>query len=1484
MTREDARETILSHLRTHGKATNLDLIDRLDGDESLFRRVRESLILNDLVDDHKGAGLIYVGTGNGDVGDPPDDSETAIDGSEANPAEPSEEGRPQTVFLSYGREDATRLAQRLKAALEADGHTVWMDQSEIRAGRYWQWKIERAIDSTDITVAVLSPHAVRRPEGICLDEISYARYGGTPIVPVMGISCKPPLGIYRLDWVDMQGWEQQTGRFERALAKLREALRRGPEGLSVEGTHADLFGQLQPIDFGPELSRLQRGFTGRDWVVAAVEEWLSDPDGAPAFLLTGDPGAGKSAIMARLTQKLPQVAALHFCRAENSQTLRPEAFVRSVAAQLATQLPSYAEALRSVLTLPNALDEEPDALFKNLIINPLAAASTDEEPLSLLVDGLDEAVQHGTQTGPSIPRLVGSFLGELATMTCRVRLVLSSRPVPGALRHVQGRSKLLALQASALENRADLEDFVSGRLEQIRGALKQAGTDAPTVTAWLTERADGNFLYAEQALLGIESGRLDPSDPDAFPAGLVGLYASQFERLFPGTTGVASYETELRPLLSVLVAAREPLTAEQVAEALGAVGQADAAGLDPMDPAFTVRQRMTQLAAQYPEREGRYVPFHASVTEWLSGETGHAATDAMTYAVSRKAGHRMLAVAGKTKWDDKGTGTDLPVYFLRYLPSHLLEAEQWEEAYDLLTTLGYVEAKAEAGYVDDLAADLMATAQAAPKDCSAKGRILRVLGQAIEYEMGFLRRHPECVFQVCWNRGWWYDAEETSHFFEAAGPGHLPPWEKDGSKAQSVLESWKTAYGSRTWIRRLVPPNDLYSPRGSILRGHTDVVEHVCWSPNGDQLISVSRDGTARLWNLSGSEKGERSLLDDEWLTCVSWSPSGAHVGIGARDGSVHILNADGLETVRNFRADDRISSLSWSLDGRFIAASSHDSNVYVLAVSSPESEVLTGHQRWVHDVEWHPSSPRIASASRDGTVRIWDLSKRPDSSLRSRVLYGHQHRVRCVRWHPFLDQLASCSDDGTVRIWDTGLLQVRAVLDNHDDRVSDIKWSPNGDNIASSSYDRKVRLWDTSDAPYLLDVLDGHDDWVLGLDWSPDGRSLVSSSRDRTARIWDLEKRCQTALRGHERELISASWNPNGNSVITASKDGTLRHWRTPFFAEPLIYRGHSDTLRSVSPDPRSLRLASVSRDRTVRVWTVDNTPNLSIYREHSGRVRHAAWRPSGGEIATSSRDGTVHVWNPQSLVTTSILQGGRAGIRFLAWAPEGDYLAGAGYDGTVRIWAPDLDVSPLILLGHEKMVRHIAWSPEGDCVASASRDCTAWMWNLNDVSSSCRLEGHTNGVIQVSWSPDGRYLASMSWDNSVRVWSRSGTLSCVLEKHTDRVYRVEWSLEENRLITTSFDGTRRIWCLDTGQEISLQHIAHSSSALPEVWKGRDLECHSYSSETRITMQGPRTETFWFEESGFDDLVSMPISPLTWAAYSGFSTTVFALENPPLP
>ena len=66
------------------------------------------------------------------------------------------------LFLSYGRRDAAELAHRLNVDLEALGYEVWQDARDIRAGKEWEQQISDGLRSTQVVIALLSPHAVRR--------------------------------------------------------------------------------------------------------------------------------------------------------------------------------------------------------------------------------------------------------------------------------------------------------------------------------------------------------------------------------------------------------------------------------------------------------------------------------------------------------------------------------------------------------------------------------------------------------------------------------------------------------------------------------------------------------------------------------------------------------------------------------------------------------------------------------------------------------------------------------------------------------------------------------------------------------------------------------------------------------------------------------------------------------------------------------------------------------------------------------------------------------------------------------------------------------------------------------------------------------------------------------------------------------------------------------------------------------------------------
>ncbi len=127
-----------------------------------------------------------------------------------------------------------------RADLEKLGYEVWQDTRQIRAGEKWDDQIVDGLRSTQVVIALLSPHAVRRSsdpnspdkvDSVCLDELTFARFATlpTPIVPVMAIPYEPPFQVFRLDYVSLTKWmhsedEYRLG-FERLFAGIGNLVR-----------------------------------------------------------------------------------------------------------------------------------------------------------------------------------------------------------------------------------------------------------------------------------------------------------------------------------------------------------------------------------------------------------------------------------------------------------------------------------------------------------------------------------------------------------------------------------------------------------------------------------------------------------------------------------------------------------------------------------------------------------------------------------------------------------------------------------------------------------------------------------------------------------------------------------------------------------------------------------------------------------------------------------------------------------------------------------------------------------------------------------------------------------------------------------------------------------------------------------------------------------------------------------------------------------
>src|SRR6266436_4641089 len=167
-------------------------------------------------------------------------------------------------------------------------------------------------------------------------------------------------------------------------------------------------------------------------------------------------------------------------------------------------------------------------------------------------------------------------------------------------------------------------------------------------------------------------------------------------------------------------------------------------------------------------------------------------------------------------------------------------------------------------------------------------------------------------------------------------------------------------------------------PPGTTLftyNGHSDYVDAVAWSPNGQFIASGNRNDTVQVWNVkTGKMLFERAKNTGGIIEALAWSPDGRYIAAGDRDKTVQILDAGTGAILTTYKGHtDEVSALAWSPNSRYVASGSYDHTVQVWnARTGATLFTYVGHSNTVAAVAWSPNGRYIASGSWDGTVQVW--------------------------------------------------------------------------------------------------------------------------------------------------------------------------------------------------------------------------------------------------------------------------------------------------------------------------------------------------------------------------------------------------------------------------------------------------------------------------------------------------------------------------------
>ena len=1297
---------------------------------------------------------------------------------------------PRRIFISYPWVDGGALASRLERDLHSIGHEVWRDNRMTGQLPVWR-EVEKAILDHDTLICIMTPSAVR-PDSYCLREISFAREKKRRVILVLAKPCESRFITHDLYRVDFTEWESDND-YQRACERLFAVLKGGASTLPDTGTarpskSSQIHPRLKSLDFEFDISKHIPDFTGRKWLFDELEEWISDEQ-SRVFFITGDPGTGKSAVMAWLACNDARMVLHHFCVAAVEDTVRPLTFVRSIAAQLADKWPLYRKQL-ATLNADEFDDPDPGTLFRSLLATPAKDLSLGGT-LLILVDALDEAF---LQPGRNIVRMLGESLGYLPDW---MRLVVTSRKEPDILALFR-QYRPHEIEAQREDNKRDVRDYLARKLKEQRlaSALDAKEVD-PTATALLIEeKGAGNFLYVVQALEEIKCGGIDPARPEAFPVSLEGFYLKFFQRVFPDQRDTQDGEpyTSYRPLLDVLCAAREPLTVDEIARFLG-------------KKAFDVRRELARVAVFFPKRKDKYQAYHKSVTDWLTGKV----TDYTKYLVDLEHGHQRIAY---TCWLEYQNGiSGLSPYSLAHLPSHLCEAERWDELETVLTDLRFISARVRAGIVHDLILDYRKALDNLPEGreekqkthwrqqrvhryvsdllAYSKGKIstLDVISsvnplsdEAIENDSERIRSTSTRLDRIrVFFRFVYSEAHALArygdwpcfvfqHAYNSADSGPVP------ASAEMILDPEK----KHLLFLRNQGTRPLFNPHPALLRtleGHTTTVNAVSATPDGSHAVSGSDDRTVRYWDLE-TGKCLRTLEGHAMpVTAVSVTPDGQRAVSGSEDRTLRF----------------------WDLrTGQCLCT-------------------LEGHTNRVNTVSVTPDGCHAISGSDDRTVRYWDL----ESGKCLRTLEGHAMPVTAVSATPDGQRAVSGSEDCTLRFWDLRTGQCVHTLEGHTMAVNAVSATPDGRHAVSGSNDGTLRFWDLESGKCLR-TLEGYSMPVIAVSVTPDGCRAVSGSVDRTVRLWDLETgQCLRTLEGHTRWVHAVSVMPDGRRAISGSDDDMLRLWDLETGKCLRTREAHANDVTAVSVTPDGRNAVSGSEDHSLRFWDLRTGQCLCTLEGHTNRVNTVSVTPDGRNAVSGSEDRSLRFWDLRTGQCLCTLEGHTNRVNTVSVTPDGCHAISGSHDHTLRFWELETGKCLHKLEGHTDRVTAAEVMPDGRNAVSGSGDRTLRYWDLERGKCLRTREAHASDVTAVSVTPDGRKAVSGSEDRSLRYWDlRTGQCLRTLEGHTNRVNTVSVTPDGCHAISGSHDHTLRFWDLQTGQCLA---VCRTDSDIHSLELGRE-------------------------------------------------------------
>ena len=544
----------------------------------------------------------------------------------------------------------------------------------------------------------------------------------------------------------------------------------------------------------------------------------------------------------------------------------------------------------------------------------------------------------------------------------------------------------------------------------------------------------------------------------------------------------------------------------------------------------------------------------------------------------------------------------------------------------------------------------------------------------------------------------------------------------------------------------------------ALLRGHTDHIHSVAFSPDGKMLVSgAHNDKKARVWDIHTGELLVTLDGHSGGIDAVAFSPDGKTIGTMDGAQEIRLWDIDTRQHLYTLKDDGiwwgsvgSVNCLAFSPDGKRVAGGYYHGRIRFWDVSTGKKLGTAEHSVYWGVNTLAFSSDGITLASGGGNNRVYLLGAR--TGIHWQTLRGHSGDVNSVVFSPDDKILVSGSNDGTVRLWDGHTGKALRTLTGHKNSVLSVAFSPNGNTLASADWE-EIRFWD-SNTGKLLRVLEGHTRTVNSIALSPDGSTLVSGHQDGTIQLWNPHSgELLNTIERHAKAVNSVSFSPDGRTLASGGLDNRAVLWNTSNWEHLYTLDEHTEGVNSVTFSSDSSKLASGFQDGKVQLWNPRSGELLRTFKSGES-VNSVAFSPDDKMLASGHDDKQIRLWDVQTGRRLQNIPTGQNEIYSVAFSPDGSTLASIGKSKIIRLWNPDSGKLLHTLRGHTEQVLSVVFSPDGSTLASASwrtirlRDARTWE-HLHT------LDGHMSWILSVAFFPDSETLVSGSSDGTILLWN---------------------------------------------------------------------------------------------------------------------------------